>query len=113
MTWRDARDYCVSEHNELAQIVNHKNVATIMDIPTGGYADKAWIGLYENTTKWTWVDGQIATYLHWRSGQPDNINASEFCVSMSKDGLWNDRDCSEMKPFLCNGGYKLRLITLE
>ncbi|XP_044065173.1 C-type mannose receptor 2-like isoform X2 [Siniperca chuatsi] len=101
MTWQKARAYCISEHTELVQILSTENVTTMMNTPTRGYTDKAWMGLYENTTKWTWVDETIAKYSNWKTGQPDNVHANEFCVTMNNDGYWNDCNCSEVKPSVC------------
>ncbi|XP_041799271.1 C-type mannose receptor 2-like [Chelmon rostratus] len=101
MSWDEAQVYCLSEHTQMAQIHNMENVTTIMNTPAGGYADKAWIGLFENTADWTWVDGQPATYSMWSPGQPDNVNADEFCVCLTNNGSWKDSSCSEMKPAVC------------
>lgn len=78
----------------------------MMSTPTGEYRGKAWIGLYESYTEWTWVDRHPVTYSNWKLGQPDNTD-SESCVSLTEDGVWMDYNCSEKKPAVCfTGGYK-------
>ncbi|XP_074508964.1 macrophage mannose receptor 1-like isoform X1 [Sebastes fasciatus] len=104
MTWDDALAYCSLEHTSMAQIVNKENVTAMMNTPPGGYTGKAWIGLFENMSEWTWVDGQPATYFNWGFGQPDDVNIDEICVAMDPEGNWSVVSCSEDKRYVCHGG---------
>ncbi|XP_040899670.1 macrophage mannose receptor 1-like [Toxotes jaculatrix] len=112
-TWYDAQNYCILKHTELAQIHNQENLTTMMNAPTGNYTGKAWIGLYENTSEWTWVDGQPATYFSWEAGRPDSGSADELCVLMIKSGSWNNASCSEAKPSVCFDGHSYYLVETE
>ncbi|XP_038566206.1 C-type mannose receptor 2-like [Micropterus salmoides] len=113
MTWKAARIYCSTYFTELASVLNLANVTTMMNTPTGGYTGNAWIGLYQSTSRWHWLNDQKVGYTNWNTGQPDNINASEFCVSMNSDGYWNDDSCSELKPSVCFTGWSYYLIKEE
>ncbi|XP_051262466.1 macrophage mannose receptor 1-like [Dicentrarchus labrax] len=103
-TWEEAVAYCNSEYTGLAQIPDQENAIAMMNTPTWGYTDKAWIGLYKEPSEWTWENGLPFTYSNWGPHQPDNFNATEFCVSMADDGLWADYSCSEMKYAICDRG---------
>uniref|UniRef100_A0A3B4YBJ4 C-type lectin domain-containing protein n=1 Tax=Seriola lalandi dorsalis TaxID=1841481 RepID=A0A3B4YBJ4_SERLL len=110
MTWFEARDYCLSKNSAIAQIYNNEYLTEMMNTPTGGYTDKAWIGLFENTSEWTWVDGQLATYFHWNTDQTNSTNATKFCVIMTDGGFWSHISCSNERPSVCfNGGYRQKL----
>lgn len=39
--------------------------------------------------------------LIWASGSPDNKNGSEHCVVMTREGLFDDRPCDDIYPFIC------------
>ncbi|XP_034067215.1 C-type lectin lectoxin-Phi1-like [Gymnodraco acuticeps] len=104
MTWDEAYQYCLMEQNELAQIQSLENNTSMMNIQTAGYTDKAWIGLFENASDWTWVDGETATYFEWGNVQPDNIDTDEYCVTIDNDGRWGFANCSLKKPFVCQDG---------
>ncbi|KAJ4930593.1 hypothetical protein JOQ06_024902 [Pogonophryne albipinna] len=101
MTWDEAYQYCLMEQNELAQIQSLENNISMMNIQTARYTDKAWIGLFENASDWTWVDGETATYFEWGNVQPDNIDTDEYCVTIDNDGRWGFANCSLKKPFVC------------
>ena len=45
----------------------------------------------------------------WQSGQPDNLNAQEYCVRyITATRRWDDISCSTLLPFVCKKG---KLIT--
>ncbi|XP_071325939.1 C-type mannose receptor 2-like [Trachinotus anak] len=112
-TWSEAQDYCVSEHIQMAQLFNKKNLNALMNTPTGGYTDKAWIGLYEGASLWAWLDGELATYFNWNTYQPDDTNTTEVCVTMTDDGFWNNVSCSQVKPSVCFDGVGYDIVDIR
>lgn len=85
----------------LTPIYNKENVT-----PTGGYTDRAWIGLYEELSNWTWVTGLNKTRLwywletgennvfsSWQKGQPDNLSRGTRLMSSAKQNTL----CSAME----------------
>uniref|UniRef100_A0A4W6G667 C-type lectin domain-containing protein n=1 Tax=Lates calcarifer TaxID=8187 RepID=A0A4W6G667_LATCA len=94
-TWEEAQDHCIFKMNSvLAPIYNKENVT-----PTEGYTDRAWIGLYEELSNWTWVTGLNKTRLwywletgennifaSWQKGQPDNLSRGTRLMSSSRCG---------------------------
>nr|BAG54785.1 low-expression lectin 2 [Bombyx mori] len=39
--------------------------------------------------------------LLWAQGSPDNVNGTEHCVVMTREGLLDDRPCDDIYPFVC------------
>nr|XP_046254510.1 macrophage mannose receptor 1-like [Scatophagus argus] len=101
MSWYEAYFYCISEHTDMASIRSVDDLTALMDTPTAGYTDKAWIGLYENVSDWVWVDGQPATYSNWRAGQPDDTRQADVCACITDQGTWWDHRCSVKKAAVC------------
>ncbi|KAM6935606.1 C-type lectin domain family 10 member A-like [Lycodopsis pacificus] len=83
MTWYEARKYCNSENTAMAQIQNVEDATAMYNTPTGGYRDKAWIGLFASDSEWTWVDGDRSTFL---DGLKDQQRTDNLCVAIDKDG---------------------------
>ena len=46
------------------------------------------------------ISGTILELL-WAEGRPNNVNGSEHCVVMTREGLLDDRPCSDVYPFVC------------
>ncbi|KAA8591874.1 hypothetical protein FQN60_017248, partial [Etheostoma spectabile] len=103
-TWYEAKNYCTSHYTAMAHIQNTEDVQRMMNIQASFRNYKAWIGLYGGVSEWNWVDGTAATFVFWDDGEPDNVDANEFCVAVDYNGYWNDRDCSETKPHVCHFG---------
>jgi hypothetical protein len=57
-----------------------------------------WLGLTDEKEegKFVWESSQeAANYTNWHSGEPNNDQGDERCVSMWKDaGQWNDLGCN-------------------
>lgn len=66
--------------------------------------DRPWIGLFHDPTApgfmepdigWRWVTGEIATFLNWFPGEPNNTSASagpEDYAELFGTGEWNDAE---------------------
>lgn len=46
------------------------------------------------------ITGTILEFL-WAEGRPDNVNGSEHCIVMTREGLFDDRPCTDIYPFVC------------
>ncbi|XP_047217977.1 C-type mannose receptor 2-like [Girardinichthys multiradiatus] len=97
-SWYDAHDYCIDYYTTLSQTADALS-STWQKL---GYT-KAWIGLMSETTPWLDLDGGIASYFNWSSGQPDNI-LTELCVTMTQTGDWYNRNCDDRRPSVCFNG---------
>uniref|UniRef100_A0A667WKY6 C-type lectin domain-containing protein n=1 Tax=Myripristis murdjan TaxID=586833 RepID=A0A667WKY6_9TELE len=101
MDWDEALSYCTRRYTQLAHVENMENSMALSKAHTYNYRNKAWIGLYDRTDSWYWVRSGKAVWFKWKDGEPDNKNASEFCVTMNgTDGTWSDANCLEKKHFV-------------
>ncbi|KAK2817799.1 hypothetical protein Q7C36_021732 [Tachysurus vachellii] len=54
------------------------------------------------------------TYTNWNSGEPNNAQGNEYCVTCNKDNtLWNDNKCKTLYPFVCYKEKKTNNIKYE
>lgn len=97
MSWRKARDYCLTQHTGLAEIHNPDNSTALMNTPNWGYRGDAWIGLRPEPLDWTWVDGEPLTQTLW-----EQYSSDELCAYMAASGRWRSADCSLKKYGACD-----------
>ena len=79
-------------------------------------AGNLWIGGDDQAVdgEWRWRDGVQfwqgddqgtpvgGLYNNWSGGQP-NAGGDEDCTRMKGDGTWEDRDCTDTEPYVCEG----------
>ncbi|XP_055006255.1 asialoglycoprotein receptor 2-like [Boleophthalmus pectinirostris] len=96
--WTDSRQHCEELRASLVIISSPEEQAFVSKLTF----QNVWIGLTDRETEgvWKWVNGEAVNTTHWRPNQPDNWG-EEDCGEISFDKLWNDRDCSEKKHFVC------------
>lgn len=103
-SWATAVGICQGLSNgHLAVIGNPtENAAVRALIPT---TTRFWLGMgdlaLENT--WVWLDGSAVDRDPdlWDPGQPNDANTGEDCGEMSNSGDWNDDNCGDSKPYVC------------
>uniref|UniRef100_A0A3B4AT35 C-type lectin domain-containing protein n=1 Tax=Periophthalmus magnuspinnatus TaxID=409849 RepID=A0A3B4AT35_9GOBI len=112
LNWFEARDYCAQLKYSLASIYSTKEYNMLKSYPGG-----AWIGLSDiqdfwkeglgrSSNSWRWSGNETLApdgYQNWTLHQPDNYNATEYCVLM-KNGQWTDGFCEISLPFICFSG---------
>uniref|UniRef100_A0A4W6CDS6 C-type lectin domain-containing protein n=1 Tax=Lates calcarifer TaxID=8187 RepID=A0A4W6CDS6_LATCA len=89
-TWHEALDYCKEKYNNLAIVNNDVNrLVNTAQYSTGGFTERAWIGLHDNLTSWRWsfsdsgyYGDKEADYRNWGFDQPDNFLGEQMCVEM-------------------------------
>jgi len=52
-------------------------------------------------TAYWWVDWSNGTYTNWAGGEPNNDDGEEYCGQMYDGGTWNDKDCGDSLPYVC------------
>ncbi len=71
-----------------------------------------WFGLEDRDVEaeYLWATGGDSSYTNWRSGEPNNFDGAEDCVSWAATGLgyWNDSSCASTYPSVCEAGCTLR-----
>ncbi|KAM4571421.1 lectin-like [Fundulus diaphanus] len=100
MTWTEALSYCREHHSDLASVrstTENEQIKAL--IPSG--EPEAWIGLYRFS--WTWVDGSIFSFQHWRSGEPNGPTENCGAAVVDDGGKWEDWPCDWKMPFFCYG----------
>jgi Lectin C-type domain len=103
-SWHDAEAACQKIGAHLATMENSSlpnalRQAIVSPIGT----DRFWIGLAEpNEGRWLWSNGTPMRFSAFRSGEPNNSGGNEDCAEwLTEDGRWNDVDCFQPRPFLC------------
>ncbi|KAK7898408.1 hypothetical protein WMY93_019261 [Mugilogobius chulae] len=113
MTWFEAQTYCREYHSDLATIVSAQDIDLLYSAAAGtGFA---WIGLFDDMTKWKWLIGNMdhnsSHFSNWASSNPNYYSSStetRICVLMLTSGLWDDTDCAYVNTKVCYddiGGY--------
>lgn len=67
-------------------------------------AGKFWIGAADVATEgnFVWVTGETinSTFENWDGGEPNN-SGNEDCAEMRDNLTWNDGDCPDTQPYVC------------
>uniref|UniRef100_A0A3P9DK36 C-type lectin domain-containing protein n=1 Tax=Maylandia zebra TaxID=106582 RepID=A0A3P9DK36_9CICH len=115
-TWTEAQSYCREHFTDLVTIYN-SNINQLLFSISPRINDWAWIGLYDDRYSWKWsMEGKLFyvgskhEFLIWANGQPDCVNAKEYCVALQGQTQMDDRPCGASYPFLCYNGRKKELL---
>ncbi|XP_034738008.1 macrophage mannose receptor 1-like [Etheostoma cragini] len=98
-TWKEAQEYCRTNHTDLATVSNQGDMKRLKDHPQ--YQSGAWIGLQRD---WRWSQSGVEFRdSNWSYGQPDNQLNKEDCVVIGGEwnDKWNDISCDESFKFIC------------
>ncbi|XP_067436417.1 uncharacterized protein [Thunnus thynnus] len=117
--WSEAQTYCREQYTDLATVIDIEEMNRLVNTAqssTGGYTQKAWIGLHNDpasSRKWEWSDQSGSSYRYWKQGQPDNVGGEQNCVAthLGNAGLWSDEQCSMQLAFICYGDKKTTTTT--
>uniref|UniRef100_A0A4W6CDR9 C-type lectin domain-containing protein n=1 Tax=Lates calcarifer TaxID=8187 RepID=A0A4W6CDR9_LATCA len=100
LSWSKAWTYCRQQHSDLATVFDIEDVNRLVNTAqysTGGFTERAWIGLHDNLTSWRWsfsdsgyYGDKEADYRNWGFDQPDNFLGEQMCVEMWGGGVWLD-----------------------
>ncbi|XP_052747533.1 secretory phospholipase A2 receptor-like, partial [Bicyclus anynana] len=107
--WHQARQMCESEGTTLLipdTLDEVENLKLLMSNMKAHYT-AIFVGIHDSfsvgnfiTVKGVPIAGTTLELL-WAEGQPDNLNGSEHCVVMTREGLLDDRPCTDIYPFVC------------
>ncbi|XP_031150872.1 galactose-specific lectin nattectin-like isoform X2 [Sander lucioperca] len=105
-SWTDAETFCKAAGGNLASVHSeeeHVFLRTFINQVSGEHK-VTWMGGFDSVQEgvWMWSDGSIFDYKHWHVGQPDNAGGNENCLEMNRQDNWNDRPCTDIRPFLCS-----------
>ncbi len=101
--WVAAKARCESMGHYLAQIYNDAEKTWLRGKIGPEGASLWWIGYNDIAVEgdFVWVAGAYR-YSNWAPGEPNNGNNNEDCTGFASwNGLWQDRDCSELRKYIC------------
>jgi hypothetical protein len=98
-TWADAGAACAARGASLVQIDDPDEIRFLR----GAGVSSAWLGLSDIAEEgsWRWADGSALGYARWGAGEPNDSAGIEDCAELRPDGAWNDLDCAQVRPFVC------------
>ncbi|VVD04182.1 unnamed protein product [Leptidea sinapis] len=107
--WEEARQICEGEGTNLlipGTLDEIENLKLLMSNMKAHYT-AIFVGIHDRfadghyvTVKGEPITGTILELL-WAEGRPDHLNNSEHCVVMTREGLFDDRPCTDIHPFVC------------
>ena len=103
-SWATAVGVCQSLSSGHLAVIGGptENAAVRALIPT---TTRFWLGMSDLATEntWVWLDSSAVdrNASLWDPGQPNDANTGEDCGEMSNNGDWNDNNCSDSKPYVC------------
>ncbi|RVE66317.1 hypothetical protein OJAV_G00106130 [Oryzias javanicus] len=104
-TWEEAQQACRELHSDLATVDSPAESARLLgEVQEPG--ELAWIGLYDNMTKWKWTMGRPEfdrniDYHCWQDDNPKYKCLNDTCATVRYNGLWRDEICNTERPFVC------------
>ncbi|KAL4008856.1 hypothetical protein ACER0C_002708 [Sarotherodon galilaeus] len=119
MTWTEAQSYCREHFTDLVTIYN-SDINQLLVTMAQNIDNWAWTGLYDDPYSWKWsMEGKLFyvgsthEFLIWANGQPDCVNAKEYCVALQGQTQMNDRPCGDSYPFLCYNVTKQTVLKMK
>uniref|UniRef100_A0A669DN07 C-type lectin domain-containing protein n=1 Tax=Oreochromis niloticus TaxID=8128 RepID=A0A669DN07_ORENI len=107
MNWTEAQSYCREHFTDLVTVYN-SDINQLLRSMAPNLEDWVWLGLYNDRYSWKWsmegkhfYVGSTHEFLIWANGQPDCVNANEYCVALQGQTQMDDRPCGDSYPFLC------------
>lgn len=103
LTWDESVALCETLGAEihLATITDATENARVTSalVPDGGCA---YLGGTDRAVEneFSWITGEPFSFSNFESGEPNN-DGEEDCLQMFSDGQWNDIDCAEQFPCIC------------
>lgn len=99
-----ARARCQQRGGDLVVIETLAEGMAIFDLVDGGFS--GWfIGLTDADSEgsFVWVDGTplVPEQSNWSVNEPNDSMMNEDCVVLSNDGRWNDINCANLRPIIC------------
>lgn len=115
-TWANAKADCIAMGGRFTVPTNSTSNAAVLSIIG---TDLTYIGLKQASaqatpsTGWQTPEGFAASYFNWSSGEPNDTdnsvndyveNDDQDCARMSTNGYWDDVECTQVSPYVCEFG---------
>uniref|UniRef100_A0A674CN30 C-type lectin domain-containing protein n=1 Tax=Salmo trutta TaxID=8032 RepID=A0A674CN30_SALTR len=102
-TWTEAQSFCRQIYTDLATIDDMADMKKLNNTVSASWRGTAWIGLYNNTWRWSLGDRELEGEGFWDDHHP-NHDTESFCVYMLLNATWQNYDCSKQFYFVCYNG---------
>lgn len=107
--WADAQLDCQSTGHHLLDLADEAELLWVWALAdVAEPADAWWHGCNDQGVEGTfvWDGGSSSTFTQWRTGEPNDFGSAEDCATLADNGggAWNDKDCSQLHPYVCESG---------
>ncbi|CAL8332038.1 unnamed protein product [Lota lota] len=117
MRWEEALEHCRGRQSDLLGMPSDtKLLLALRDLQKTNTTQRVWIGLRYLRSRWLWVNGNPMQFQGWSTarGTPgitgENTHPQyphcpildEACGAMTRQGVWEARDCQEELSFICD-----------
>jgi hypothetical protein len=114
--WTDAKKACEDQDMRLAWLDSaSENQAIALKLGDLGSDAEVLFGATDqgNEGDWLWVGGEqfwkgdfkgqavFGRYSNWTVGTPNNNNNEDCALLITNNGMWGDRTCNAIYPYLC------------
>ncbi|MED6242798.1 hypothetical protein ATANTOWER_009902 [Ataeniobius toweri] len=103
-TWEDALEFCSKKGTKLTSLLSAtESLQAQNEIQPSVFTKQVWIGLRYLGDRWLWVNGDPMPYEAWPMGgdQDHQCPMLRRCGALTKQGVWESRDCQEKLSFIC------------
>ncbi|XP_051812171.1 macrophage mannose receptor 1-like [Acanthochromis polyacanthus] len=103
-SWEDALSRCRENQTDLSSLLSETDRLLVQtEIQNRNITERLWIGLRFLGDRWMWVNGDPLEYEAWsqQGGQDHQCPIRRRCGALTRDGLWENRDCQDKLSFIC------------
>ncbi|CAG0901943.1 unnamed protein product, partial [Darwinula stevensoni] len=106
VSWFHAVDACRGKGGDLVSFHGVDEVGFVVSVLTRYYRDdRMWAGLTGHglaEDEYRWSDMTLVDFFYWSSGEPNDHEDQESCISFFPDnGYWNDDHCALPRGYVC------------
>ncbi|XP_054866318.1 C-type lectin lectoxin-Lio2-like [Amphiprion ocellaris] len=102
MSWEDALSHCREKQTDLPSLLSDTDLL-LAQTEIKNITEQVWIGLRFLGDHWLWVNGDPLEYEAWsqEGGQDHQCPIRKRCGALTKERLWENRDCQDKLYFIC------------
>ena len=110
--WEEALEHCRRQGGDLLGMPSDTRLLlALRELQKTSTTQRAWIGLRYLGSRWLWVNGDPMRFQGWSKdeGSPDALPKQPSCPALdgscgavTREGVWEARDCQERLSFICD-----------
>ena len=105
MKWSEGEEFCgKTGGGSLASVTSMDEVQFLSSLAGSNIVKRVWIGGTDIKEEgvWQWTDGSAWNFDNFRSGQPNNKNGNQHCLTINLGtGKWEDDPCDGKRFVVC------------